>query len=64
VAVEASPAAVAAVAEAGVVALGSFFPNQPSDTWRRAKPLLAALVLLFLCPLCACALWFVGLVGD
>ncbi len=55
----------AAVAEAEeVVALASYFPNDPADTWRRAKPFVAVLVLLFLCPLCACSLWLVGLVGE
>jgi hypothetical protein len=56
---------VAEVAEvAEVAALGSYFPNSPSDKWRRAKPFVAALALLILCPLCACGLWLVGLAGQ
>jgi hypothetical protein len=47
-----------------VVALASYFPNDPSDKWRRAKPFLAAAFLLILCPLCACSLWFLGLIGG
>ena len=47
-----------------MVVLGSYFPNDPADKWRRAKPFVAALVLLILCPLCACSLWLVGVLGG